>query len=1224
MLYVFDGYELDTARQELRQAGVPVLLAPKVHQVLVYLIQHRDRVVFKQELLEQLWPDTYVDDSAVKRCIMAARRAIGDQSNAPQRIKTLRGQGYRFIAAVRMQDHTSSNAVAPITDFRLPQTAAPAGQEVNGSARPGVGGAAPAPLTCPYCGQDVQLPAVFCRMCGQRLGVVQPLDPVSPLPPASPQQPSLPQPPAQHTPTGERKLVTVLCCTVVNAPTLVEALGLDAAHSLMQSLYSMALDEVQRYDGTLQHVTSNSFLVLFGAPVAQEDHARRAVLAALGLQQRLRQSPPVRQLLPGTDLQVGMALHTGLVALGQVGTDAHPLATVIGETPILAATFAQRTAPGTLVASEATIRLVQGEVRTAALPSGAGDDPAARVPMFQVLQFVPQLLPLAASEGRPRSPFVGREADLAVLYDRLAIVERGQGHVVSIRGEPGMGKSRLLFEFRRGITTHRVTYVPGRCQSYGHTMPYLPIRDLLHATLGLAEGDNDTLVSTRIEAHLQEMGMAATAWAPYLLHLLGVGALPTSGLSPERVKERTFEALHQLLFHRSRQQPCVVEIEDLHWIDATSETYLAALVERLSSMPLLLLVTARPGYHPLWLDKSYVTQIALQPLGPDESRQVVRATLRRTPLAATFEEELLAKAAGNPFFLEELARTVVSQGERTTMPQVPDTIQAVIAARIDRLSLEAKQLLQTAAVIGVAVPLAVLQTMADLSEEVLRRSLAHLQAVEFVYEAPFLAEPTYTFKHILLQEVAYGSLLQEQRQALHARVVETLERLYADRLSAWTERLAYHALQGGVWDKAYDYFRKAGSNAIARSAHREAVACLEQALVALQHLPECRDTIEQAIDLRFSLRGVLLQLGEFDRALAYLHEAETLARTLDDPHRLGRIASYMARYSFLMGEHEVALRAGQRALSLAVTLGDVSLEVAGNMYLGQVYHALGDYPRALEVLRQNIAVLVGPLQHERFGLANLPAVTSRAFLAYCLAELGQFEAGVACGEEGMRLAEAAEHANSLAIACLGLGRLYLNQGTLSPATAVLERGLTLCDTAHIALLRPAMVAALGYVYTLAGRSTEALPLLRQLQQTALLPTPLSSLVLTWVSEISLLNGRVEEAVGLARRALELAQQRQERGNQAWTLRLLGALAMHDEAANLAQAQDYYEQALTLAEALGMRPLLAHCHFALGTLARRLGRRAQAYAEYHTAVVLLRSLQMTLWLSQAENALAHLS
>jgi class 3 adenylate cyclase len=332
---------------------------------------------------------------------------------------------------------------------------------------------------------------------------------------------------------GERKLVTVLCCTVTNATALVEALGLDAAHSLMQTIYTMALDEMQRYDGTIQHVTSNGFLALFGAPVAQEDHARRAVLAALGLQQRLRHSQPVLRLPSGADLEVSMALHTGLVALGQIGTDANRMAMVVGDTPMLATTLARRTAPGTLVASEATIRLVQGDVRTAALPPSPGDEPAALVPVYQILQFVPQRLPLAASEGRLLSPFVGREADLAVLYARLALVERGQGHVVGILGEPGMGRSRLLSEFRYGITTRRVIYVQGGCQSYGSTIPYLPIRDLLRATLGLAEADSVTAVSAKIEASLREMGMESAHWAPYLLHLLGVETLPApvAGLS---------------------------------------------------------------------------------------------------------------------------------------------------------------------------------------------------------------------------------------------------------------------------------------------------------------------------------------------------------------------------------------------------------------------------------------------------------------------------------------------------------------------------------------------------------------------------------------------------------------------------------------------------------------------------------------------------------------------
>jgi predicted ATPase len=625
-----------------------------------------------------------------------------------------------------------------------------------------------------------------------------------------------------------------------------------------------------------------------------------------------------------------------------------------------------------------------------------------------------------------------------------------------------------------------------------------------------------------------------------------------------------------------------------------------------------------------WLDKSYVTQIALQPLGGGASRQVIQNVLRQSPLTLAVEQHILNKAEGNPFFLEELTYIATEQAGQAAALTVPETIQAVIAARLDRLPAAAKALLQVAAVIGMDTPVTLLRALSGVSDDTLRHSLTHLQAAEFLYETRFTPERVYTFKHILTQEAAYQSLLPEQRRALHARVVESLVAMAPNPSPDYLTRLVQHAWLGERWQTAAQALRQAATQALARSAYQEAVTSFNRALEALQHLaqPERLEIAEQTIDLLFGLRAACIQLGDLERALAALREAEALAQSLNDPGRLGRVSSYMARHCFLLGEHAVALAAAQRALALATEFADVPLQVAGRMYLGQVYHAMGEYPRVLEVLQQNVDALPGELRYERFGLANLPVVTSRAFLTYSLAELGRFADGLACGTEGLGIAETAAHSNSLAIACLGLGRLALNQGDFAQAVPVLTRALELCHSAHIALLFPAVATALAYAYTYTGRLNDALPLVERVQEASPLPSPLSSLVVVWLGDILWHADRLEAAQGLAEQAYKLALDRQERGNQAWALGLLGTLAASAPDRN--RAQEYYTQALGLAEALGMQPLRARCYLGLGTLYQRLGRRQAARQALHTALTQLRTLGMPYWLEQAKAVLAQIT
>ena len=555
--------------------------------------------------------------------------------------------------------------------------------------------------------------------------------------------------------------------------------------------------------------------------------------------------------------------------------------------------------------------------------------------------------------------------------------------------------------------------------------------------------------------------------------------------------------------------------------------------------------------------------------------------------------------------------------------QVPATVQAVLAARIDRLPPEEKRLLQTAAVLGMEVPYAVLQAIGEMPEEALRLGLTHLQAAEFVYETRLFPELEYTFTHALTHEVAYGSLLLERRRVLHARIVEALEALYAERLAEQVERLAHHALRGEVWDKALAYCRQAGEKAMARSAHREAVGYFEQALSTLPHLPEQRHTREQAVDLRLALRTALVPSGDLGRILAVLREAEALAAALDDARRLGQISRHLSNHSYIVGASDQAIAAAHRALALATAGGDVVLHGLANNTLGRAYRAQGDYRQAIDCLGQAVASLDGARRRERFGEAQLPAVLSRAHLAWCHAEMGTFAEGRALGEEGLQIAEAVAHPGSLIWAYYGIGVLSLRQGDLPRALPLLARAVGISQDTDSPGLVPHADAALGAAYTLSGRIVDAMPLLtRAMEQvTAMEMGGFQALCSLPLGDAQLLAGRLEEAHALAERALALARTHQERGNQAYALRLLGEIAAHRAPPESAPAEAHYLQALALADELGMRPLLAHCHRGLGTLYATLGRRDAARTALAAAMALYRTMDMTFWLPQTEAALA---
>ena len=749
---------------------------------------------------------------------------------------------------------------------------------------------------------------------------------------------------------GERKQVTVLFADLKDSTELIRGLDPEAAQQLLDPAIHHMMDAVHRFEGTVNQVLGDGIMALFGAPIAHEDHALRACYAALAMQATMRAYTEEVRRTRGLELRMRVGLNSGEVVVRAIGNDLHMDYSAVGETTHLAARMEQLATPGSSRLTAATLRLVEGLVQVTALgpvPVKGLEEP---VEVFELVGASATRRRLQATAGRGLTRFVGRQPELDALHQALAQAEAGHGQVVAVVGEAGVGKSRLVYEFAHTHHTRGWLVLESASVSYGKATPYFPVIDLLKRYVHAEDQDEPRTIRAKVTGQILTLDETLQDTLPALLALLE--ALPDESpffqLDPPLRRQRTLDALKRVLLRESQVQPLLLVFEDLHWIDAETQALLNTLVESLPTARVLLLVNYRPEYQHGWGSKTYYTQLRLDPLSPVSAAEVLQALLGDDPSLEPLKQLLIERTAGNPFFLEESVRTLVETGvlvgehgayrlaQALPTIQVPATVQAVLAARIDRLPPEEKRLLQTAAVIGTEVPLALLQAIAEEREEVLHRSLAHLQTAEFLYEAHLFPEIAYTFKHALTHEVAYGGLLHERRRLLHARIVDALEALYPDRLAEQVDRLAHHALRGEVWDKALTYFRQAGARAMARSANQEAVACFEQALVALQHLPESRDTLAQAIDLRLELRNALLAFGDLERILTYLREAETFAEALGDHRRLGLISARMANAFLLRSDYDRALTLVQRALALATSSGDIALQATAHWYMGVI------------------------------------------------------------------------------------------------------------------------------------------------------------------------------------------------------------------------------------------------------------------------------------------------
>ena len=1038
---------------------------------------------------------------------------------------------------------------------------------------------APLLSACPSCGAANPPENRFCGECGA------PIDGPG-LHGSVTTEPYIPHPVPTSAPrdklAAELKQVTVLCCDIVNSTPLTERLGPEAMRDLVAAFLEASLTEVHRYGGTAPQFTGDGFLALFGAPLTYEDHVRRALLAAVAIRNALGNDG--EGIGTGRlNLPVRIGIHTGPVVFGPIGKTLPMDRTVIGDTANVAAGLQQLAEPGTILLSEATRVSAQGYARVDPVGSLAIEGKAEPILAHRLIGVSHRRSALDEATSAHKTMFVGRDNELAVLNDFLRQVENGRGQTIGVVGEPGIGKSRLLAEFHRQLAAESVTWVEGRCLSYGTSIPYLLVIDLLRGYCGIVETDTPDAIAEKVRSCLFEVGLDPDQDGPVLLHLLGIKDIAGSPASsnPEAVRAKIFEVFRRLSIGGSRRRPLILVLEDLHWVDKVSEELLGVLAEDVSGAPIFLLAAYRPGYQPPWLDKSYAGLIPLNPLTRDDSFRVVRSVVRAGRFGDRVTEEIVAKADGNPFFLEQLAlHAGEARGLRSVL-MVPNTIHDVVMARIDRLPNETKQTLQTAAVIGREVPFRLLRAVCGEGDLV--SQLRELSRLEFVYERIEPEGTVYVFRHALTRETVYGSLLERHRRNYHGTVGHALEELYRSRTDEVAELLAFHFGRSNEAEKAIDCSILAATKAQRGWANSEALSYFNDALRRLDIMPDTKANQLRRIDAVLKQAEVKYALGQYAEQIKALEQIRGIVEELDDPYRQ---ATWNYWTGFLQsvsgGRPDVAIQYCREAAKIASCSGLEEIEAFAESCLAQVYAISGRLREAVEAGERAVA------SFEARGNPWWAALTLW-HLTGAANYLGDWEASLGYNRRGLEHGMTLDDVRLKAVSWSRMGLAYIHQGDI-------ERGLDCCNEALALAPIPRDAAwarvVIGYGKIKGGRVDEGIEELSEalawFEGSRMRFTQIIGMA--WLAEGHLRRGDRVSARALVDQLLATCRVTgyvHYAGRACWLMS--ECLAAETPAA----AEDYVESAMRIFERVGARNDLARAMVTRAALRQGVGDVATA-------------------------------
>ena len=871
-----------------------------------------------------------------------------------------------------------------------------------------------------------------------------------------------PQPPSTYTPQhlaeriraeqqamesrgaadGERKTITALFADLKGSTALIEGLDPEDARAIIDPALQLMMDAVHRYDGYVAQALGDGIFALFGAPIAHEDHPQRALYAALRMQEEMRGYSDQVRLKHGVPLQMRVGINTGEVVVRSIRKDdLHTDYVPVGHSTNLAARMEQMATPGSIVVSEYTRKLTEGYFDLKAL--GAAEIKGVDEPLnvYEVMGAGPLRTRLQVSARRGLTRFVGRHNEMDQLQAALDQAKAGHGQIVGVMGEPGLGKSRLFYEFK--LTSQSGCLVlEAFAVSHGKASLYLPLMELLKEYFQIEPTDDERSRRERVIGKVIGLERSLEDTLPYLFSLLGIEEDQSSlqQMDAQIRRQRTFDALKKLFFRESLNQPLLLTVEDLHWIDSETQGFLDTLSESVASAQVLLLVNYRPEYRHEWGGKTYYTQLRLASLGVAEAEELLAFLLGDDASLRTLKQLILERTDGTPFFMEEVVQTLIEEGtlagERghyrletaPTALRISPTVQGVLAARIDRLTSAEKELLQQLAVIGRQFPASLVTQVVRQPETELYGVLASLQAKEFLYEQPAFPESEYIFKHALTQDVAYGSVLQEQRKTLHERTGQAMEGLYRTSLSDHYSDLAHHYQLSGNAEKAVEYLGLVGHQAVQRSAYEEAVQHFTTAIKLLQSLPDHPERQQHELALQVAL-GVPLTATKSWAApeveKVYLRARELRAQVGDTAELFPTLYGLWAFY-FIGAEHKTAHELGEQQLRLAQSQQDAGLLVVAHQSLGVGLFCQGELSLARTHLEQGTALYDARLHHVlAFSYGSFdPGVACLCNTTLALWLLGYPDQALQRSHEAVSLAQAESHPFSLVYALIWAALLH--------------------------------------------------------------------------------------------------------------------------------------------------------------------------------------------------------
>jgi tetratricopeptide (TPR) repeat protein len=1010
----------------------------------------------------------------------------------------------------------------------------------------------------------------------------------------------------------------------------------------VQTLISECLvfftEETHRYEGAIVQFLGDGVMALFGAPIAHEDAPQRALYAALAIRERLREySEKLKK--QGIDFNMRIGLNTGLVVVGKIGDDLTMEYTAMGDTVNLASRMESTAEPGTIQVSENTYRLTEGYFEFKPLGEIEVKGKKEPVKAYQLLGVGSVKTRLGVSEMRGLTPFVGRQKELDQLAECFGRAKRGQGQVVGIVGEPGVGKSRLLLQLRSVLPPGEYSYLEGDCLHYGGSIVYLPFLDMLRAYFDFAEGEQESLVKSKMAKRIASLDEKLQGILPPLQDVLSLKVQDEEylKLEPQQRREQVFEAIRTLLIRESLNRPLVLAIEDLHWIDKTSEEFLTYFIDGLANTHILLILLYRPECTPVWVSKGYYSQIRVDQLPTGSSSDLVRAILEGGEVAADLRTFILSRASGNPLFIEEFTRTLLEKGyiQRkdghyviTVKPsdiEVPDTIQGIIAARMDRLEANLKRTMQVASVIGREFVYRILQTITAMKQE-LKSCLLNLQELEFIYEKSLFPELEYMFRHALTQEVAYNSLLLKKRKEIHEKIGKAIEELYPDRLEEFYEILAHHYSKTENWEKAYQYLKLSGDKATRSYSLWEAFGFYKQAINALSNLPDTEQNKRRGTETRLQMVDPMMALGCPEDSFDILQEGERLSRELDDASGLAKICGSIGMYHALMGDNRKARQYLEDAFQAAEKTHDVELVAPIGFQLCTTYQIAYDGLKIAEVAPRVIALLEGT-QRKSGAFGSQFNLYSALVAAYgnALGFLGDFREGQAQCEKALGFASEINDLGSMALSEYWYGNLFRFKGDGKNAIEHMQNAIKYCEQAQVVTLLGMAWTEVGYCYALQGDFGTAL---KYMEKGFKLDSDLGisySLPMHYgnLARVHYQLGDFDNMISYFGKALELLPKQDSKYLEAGFYVRMGASLGKLDKSQFAEAEEYIIRGMKTLEELKARPARAHAYYALGELYADSGQNERALEYLEKAGDMYREMGMEYYLRRAQSKLAKL-